>query len=212
MEKFLPLELINPNLKILQERYEEIYEEFKTNIHKIYLMNFGAESGYYIKNDIAYKGWKIAPLYGNIKDISQINGGLENFGNLVTVQDDLVKMTYNVNLLPKLTQALIDSGITKRVGISVVYPGKEIAWHSDPDPEKQGLAIIRGLWGLDVVEEEGKESFIYLKDENQKITFKNNEFVFFWGRTRHKVENNLSQPRFMVCFDHEVPYESILNS
>ena len=76
-----------------------------------------------------------------------------------------------------------------------------------PVPEKFRWAIIRGLFGLDVVEEEGKESFIYLKSnsgENQKRVFKNKEFVFLWGRTEHKVENHLSKPRYMICFDEEI--------
>lgn len=212
IERFLTIEEVNPNLKVLQERFKEIHEEFLLKKDYLTLINFGAESGYYMRDDIAYKGWKVAPLYGNVNDISTVNGGLDKFNGMIEIENNLVKIKPNTYLLPKLTQALIDSGITKRVGISVVYPGKEIAWHIDPDPEKPGLAIVRGLFGLDIVEEEERESFIYLKNhlgQDQKVKFKNNEFVFFWGRVRHKVENNLSQPRYMICFDTEVPYERL---
>lgn len=214
MDKFFDLDQINPGLSILNERFEEIQKEFKDNKDKIIFINFGGEVGYYMKDEIAYKGWKVAPLYADINDVAQVNGGLERFGNLTEIDKDLIKFKTNVGILPILTQTLLDSGIIKRVGISVVYPGKEIAWHMDPDPEKPRLAIIRGLFGLDIVEEEGKESFIYLKDSENNIekrVFKNNEFVFFWGGIKHKVENNLSEPRYMICFDTEVPYEKLNN-
>jgi hypothetical protein len=214
LERFLTINEVNPNLKILQERFSEIREEFLQRKDYLTLINFGGEVGYYMRDNIAYKGWKVAPLYGNVNDISTVNGSLGKFHGMIEIEDNLMKVKPNTQILPKLTQALIDSGITKRVGISVVYPGKEIAWHIDQDPEKQGLAIIRGLFGLDIVEEEEKESFIYLKNhlgEDEKITFKNSEFVFFWGRVPHKVENNLSQPRYMICFDTEVPYDRLNN-
>jgi hypothetical protein len=220
MEKFFNLETINPNLVLLQERFEEIREEFLRNKENLFLMNFGAEAGYYMNSAVAYKGWKVAPLYGTLEDVKGINGSASINNNhlmhIAEIDEDLVKIKVNTQLLPILTQTLIESGIRKRVGISVVYPGKEILWHRDLDPEKENLAIVRGLFGLDVVEEEGKESSIYMSkdDDNiiEKRVFKNNEFVFFWGRTKHRVENNLSAPRYMICFDHEIPYESLLNS
>jgi hypothetical protein len=213
IENFFSIDQINPKLKLLHERFEEIQKEFLSKKDQLILMNFGGEVGYYMKDDIAYKGWKVAPLYGNIEDIHQVNGSLDRFNGLTKIENNLLKIKPNVQLLPKLTETLLESGIVKRVGISVVYPGKEISWHIDQDPERRGLGIIRGLFGLDIVEEENKESFIYLKkssNEIEKRVFKNNEFVFFWGRVRHKVENNLSQPRYMICFDTEVPYNHLI--
>lgn len=214
LERFLSIDEVNPKLRLLYERFDEIHQEFVLKRDYLTLLNFGAEAGYYMREDIAYKGWKVAPLYGNVEDVAAINGGLDKFQGLVEINGNIGKFKPNTYLLPKLTQTLIDSGIKKRVAISVVYPGKDIKWHIDSDPEKPGLAIIRGLYGLDVVEEEDKESFIYLRNKDQeieKVKFKNNEFVFFWGRVLHKVENNLSQPRYMICFDTEVPYEQINN-
>lgn len=216
IQRFFDLTEINPKLSLLHERFEIIHQEFLQNKDKLILINFGGEAGYYMRENIAYKGWKVAPIYANHEDFSQINGAgsgsLGPFEQFKEIDGEIVKFKLNTVLLPTLTQTLIEAGINKRVGISVVYPGNEIAWHIDADPEKQGLAIIRGLYGLDVVEEEGKESFIYLvndKAETEKVVFKNNEFVFFWGRSRHKVENNLSQPRYMICFDTEIPYDQL---
>lgn len=214
MNRFFDINDVNPNLSLLHERFPEIQKEFLDNREKLLFLNFGAESGYYMRNDIAYKGWKVAPIYGNVSDVTAINGYqiLSQYSSISEISNGLIKCKPNTQLLPILTETLIECRINKRVGISVVYPGKEIAWHQDHDPEKSGLAIIRGLYGLDVVEEEGKESFIYIKDDqqkNQKVIFKNNEFVFFWGRVTHKVENNLSEPRYMICFDTEIPYEKL---
>lgn len=210
---FIDEKSINPNLQILRERFDEIHKEFINNIDKLFWFNWGADAGYYAENDIAYRGWKVAPLYGLKEDIITENSKdrLKRYSGFIKIENDLIK-TNNTNVLPILTQSLLDSGVRKRVGISVVQPGREILWHVDPDPEKYSSHIIRGLWGLDVKEEEGKESFIYLKDKTQKRVFKNNESVFFWGRTVHKVENNLSSPRYMICFDTEVSKENLLNT
>lgn len=214
MKRFFDLNEINPKLSLLHERFEEIHQEFLNNKNQLVFVNFGADAGYYMRNDTAYRGWKVAPIYGNLFDINQVNGQspLEAYKQFFRIENDLAICIPNADRLPILTQTLIEAGINKRIGISVVDSGKDISWHIDSDPEKPGLAIIRGLYGLDVVEEEGKESFIYLKNQNEsseKVVFKNNEFVFFWGRVRHKVENNLSQPRYMICFDTEVPYEQL---
>jgi hypothetical protein len=88
--------------------------------------------------------------------------------------------------------------------ISNIYLfGKEIKWHKDNDPETFEYAIIRGLWGLDIKEEDVGESSIYLGSEDnfEKIKFKNNQFIFFWGGDNHMVSNTLQTPRYVVLFD-----------
>lgn len=213
MNDFFDEKIINPNFHILNERFEEIHEEFINNVDRLFWFNWGADAGYYAENDIAYRGWKVAPLYGLKEDIVDENSEdrLKKYASFLRVEDDFIK-TNNTNVLPILTQTLLDAGVRKRVGISVVQPGREILWHVDPDPEKPNLHIIRGLWGLDVKEEQGKEAFIYLQTPIKKRVFKNKEVVFFWGRVPHKVENNLSTPRYMVCFDTEVSEENLLNT
>jgi hypothetical protein len=221
MNRFFTLDEINPNLKLLEERFDEIHEEFMANKNNLFAITWGAEVGYYVQNaaervgkqsSSVYKGWQVAPLYGTMNDILSINSDMNHYKHLIQVDDDLLKVKHNVSMLPILTKTLLEAGVRKRVGITILEAKKEIAWHSDPDPEKPGLAIIRGLWGLDVPEEEGKESFIYLNNNTQKVKFKNNEYVLFWGRTNHRVKNNLSSSRYMICFDHEVPYKKLLNT
>lgn len=213
MNDFFDEKIINPNFHLLNERFYEIQKEFATNIGKLLWFNWGADAGYYAENDIAYRGWKVAPLYGLKEDIIDENSSdrLQKYSSFIRVEGDLIK-TNNTNFLPILTQTLLDAGVRKRVGISVVRPGREILWHVDPDPEKPNLHIIRGLWGLYVKQEQNKESFICLENLNKKRVFKNKEVVFFWGRIPHKVENNLSTSRYMVCFDTEISRENLLNT
>lgn len=212
MNKFFDPELILPKFYILNERFEEIRKEFTENINKLIWFNWGADAGYYAEHDIVYKDWKVAPLYGLKKDILEQNSidRLKHLKDFIILENDLIK-TLNTKTLPILTQSLLDAGIKKRVGISVVSPGKEISWHIDPDPEKPDKHIIRGLWGLDIKKENNKESFIYLDSIKQKKLFENMQFVFFWGRIPHKVENNLSYPRYTICFDVEISKEILLN-
>jgi len=213
MNNFFEEHLILQKFHILNERFEQIHDEFTKNIDKLIWFNWGAEAGYYAEHDIVYKDWRVAPLYGLKHDILEQNSidRIKHFGNFISLEDDLIK-TLNTKTLPILTQSLIDAGIRKRVGISVVSPGKEIPWKVDPDPEKQKKHINRGLWGLDIKNEDNKESVIYLNSTDQKRIFKNKEFVFFWGRTNHKVANNLSSPRYALCFDVEISREMLLNT
>lgn len=208
MDKFLDPHIILPKFNVLNERFDKINQEFTKNIDKLTWLNWGAEAGYYAENDIVYKDWRVAPLYGLKDDIVKENSTerLNHLGDFIFIENDLIK-TSNTNVLPILTQSLLDAGIKKRVGISVVSPGKEIPWHIDPDPEKPDKYIIRGLWGIDIKEENDREAFIYLLSPEQKKVFKNKEFVFFWGRINHKVENNLSTPRYALCFDVEISRE-----
>lgn len=213
MNKFFEPQLILPKFNILNERFDEIHDEFSKNINKLIWFNWGAESGYYAENNIVYKNWKVAPLYGLKNDILEQNSidRLKHLRGFISLEKDLIK-TLNTKKLPILTQSLIDAGIKKRVGISVIFPKKEIPLHADADPEKPNKHIIRGLWGIDIKKEDNKESCIYLNSLHQKKVFKNNEFVFFWGRVPHKVENNLSTPRYALCFDVEISREILLNN
>ena len=212
MNKFFDPKLILPKFYILNERFENIHQEFIENKDKLVWVNWGASAGYYAEYNIAYKNWKVAPLYGLKTDIMQENSidRLKDLKNFISLEKDLIK-TLNTETLPILTQALLDAGIKKRVGISVLSPKKEIPIHIDQDPEKPDKHIIRGLWGLDIKKENNEESVMYLGSINQKKVFKNKEFMFFWGRIPHKVENNLSTQRYAICFDVEISKEILLN-
>lgn len=225
LDKIFTLEQINPKLKIVEERFDEIQKEFRDNFDKIYWCNWGYETGYSGTQAIAYKGWQVAPLFMELKDpftgkpITDAEWDLfvqlapvmigDNFGTDLHLSKE-EKIGYhkrNVEVLPILTQTMREAGISRRFGISVVYPGKEISWHVDPDPEHGNDAIIRGLWGLDIKQEMGKECYFLFgndKKNPEKRVFTDNEYMFFWGRTYHKVQNDLSTPRYCLCFDQEI--------
>lgn len=218
INRFYTLEEINPKLKILQDNFDAIQQEFLENKDKLVFINWGAQTGYAGSNAIAYDGWQVAPLYGELKENYQLNMSLETALKHIKLFENAYQQKINVNLeqkffnlensnyLPLLTKCLREANIVKRVGISVVYPGKGIKWHIDPDPEMGNNAIIRGLFGLDIHPGKNQDSCLCLGQQNNhdKRFFRNNEFIFFWGRISHCVENSLQSPRYAVCFDQDI--------
>ncbi len=119
----------------------------------------------------------------------------------------------NVQHLPLLSQLLYDSGVRRRVGISVTYPGRGIAWHADNDPERKDEMVIRGLIGLDIRVEPGEECYLGLgtpKNE-EKRDIRNKECFFFYSRVPHHVINELKYPRYCIIMDHAVHKDTLRN-
>jgi hypothetical protein len=223
LDRFYTIDEINPKLNILVENFDKIQQEFIVNKDKLVWTNWSKMTGYQGNNSIAYSGWQIAALYGELKDSPDytVKSYLENlelfetnFGQkMYPYTNEEIILCENSLHLPTLVDCLLQANITKRIGISVVYPGKDIKWHEDPDPEMGNDAIIRGLFGLDIRPEKDQNCHICLgnEDEYEKKYFKNNEFMFFWGRTRHCVVNSLQTPRYVVCFDQDIDKDYLRN-
>jgi len=200
---FVDLRAINPALKNLSNYFEEIHDEFLKNKDQLSWVNWGYDAGYYGEHTLDSRPWQVAPLFGSDRELKSWKGlkNTSKFSEVITHE--------NCDVLPKLSEVLYNCGIRKRVGISVLEAGQEIPAHIDPDPEIPGQSIIiRGLWGLDIKEEQNKKAFISLFDPAEGVAvskqLKNNQLYLFWGRNMHRVKNNLSTPRYMVCFDTEV--------
>lgn len=216
MNRFYTLEEINPKLKLLSDRRAQIHREFLEAKDKFVWTNWSGATGYHGYNQEAYRGWQIAALYGELKASAELSIAdmIQNFHlfeknyqqKLYPDLERQIVLCNNAKYMPTLVRTLYECGVTKRVAISVVYPGKDIKWHVDPDPELENKAIIRGLWGLDIRPQGDQSSYLCLgtKEEYETKYFKNNEFMFFWGRILHKVENSLQTPRYVVCFDQDV--------
>jgi len=225
INRFYTTEEINPKLKIIEENFDEIREEFLQNRDKLIWTNWHGSTGYLGDRTAAYAGWRIGGLYAEMGGaemsgipkqayIDNLDVLEQNYGmKLYPDMDNEICYTENSKLLPKLTKYLLRAGVTKRAAIGVVSPGKEIKWHIDPDPEYGDYAIIRGLWGLDVVPEEGKESYLCFGQPEYHIrkTFKNNEPMFFYGRIPHYVKNELSTPRYVIVLDHDIDKDYLVN-
>lgn len=187
----------------LKQTFDVLHKEFLDNSDRVSWINWGYDAGYYGENSLEERPWTVAPLFGSIED----GDNFANISNLQSYND--VTMHKNCEVLPQLAKTLYECGIRKRVGISSLAAGEEIPLHVDPDPEIPGKSIIvRGLWGLDIKEEPNKKAFISLYDPIDRVVIsrqlKNNELYLFWGRNHHRVRNNLSTTRHMVCFDVEV--------
>jgi hypothetical protein len=223
INRFYTLEEINPKLKIISDNFEEIREEFLQNRERLSWTNWHGSTGYLGDRSAAYAGWQIAGLFAEITGNSEISNqayldNLEiiekNFGmKLYPNLDDQICYTQNSKILPKMTAYLRKAGLTKRCAIGVVAPGKEIKWHIDPDPEVGDYAIIRGLWGLDVIPEEDKHSYLCFGTPEYHVRkyFKNNEYMFFYGRIPHYVKNELSTPRYVIVLDHDIDKDYLVD-
>ena len=199
-----------PRLKLLVDNYEELRDEFRAVFSQLDTVNWGADD----ENDTGYFGekklakhdgyWKNIPLYGQGKEFedSKIDGGN------VSVGGTFAEHKHNCELLPKLVSTARKANCVKRVGINVLEPGKTIKPHFDREPDPPWGYLIRGLFGLDVGDEDGGSCHLALLNQCTKkievAEFKNKEFMFFWGRNRHAVYNTLKRPRSVLVIDHEV--------
>ncbi len=218
MNRFFTVDEINPKLILLQERYDKIIDEFHSNFESLVWTNWNGDNDYKQITESPYKGWKVSALMvgsENISDRDIFSKELEKSYNQKVYFDshNQVFLFENSKYLPTLIETLLECDIKKRVGLSVVFPDKEISWHIVPDPETAEYAIIRGMWGLEIKQEKDRDCFLCLGDEvnYQKKSFKNNEFMFFWGRTKHMVLNTLQTARYVVLFDQDVSKQYLLN-
>jgi hypothetical protein len=198
MSNFLPYQSISNKLALLNTYHKSILEEYKTNICELEFRDFTQEQkeyieaysqGYPIGYETYYKarmrdaskwGWHIAPLFA------------EN--NLYHT---------NTSKLPILTQVLTAIGMTTVCAINVLDPGQSLDWHIDKD-YIPGVQLLRIMWGLDA-DSDGKTSIIQIKNEDGSVEtkdFKNQEFCIFHPLSEHRVENNMSVPRSVVCIDY----------
>jgi len=208
MSKFLPYQSVSNKLALLNTYHKSILEEYKTNIGELEFRDFTQEQKEYIEvysqgypigyqsyymakmRDSSKQGWHIAPLFA------------EN--NLYHI---------NTSKLPILTQVLSAIGMTTVCAINVLDPGQSLDWHIDKD-YIPGVQLLRIMWGLDIAEED-KTSIIQIKNTDGSIEtkeFKNKEFYIFHPLSEHRVENNMTTSRSVVCIDYIAGDKYIKNS
>lgn len=215
MGRFYTVDEINPNLKKLSDNYQKIREEFNDNKDRLTWTNWHGDNCYTSISKSPYDGWQVAALYLEYKNfiVNNIDSYKEAYNTEVHVDEDKnIISSDNTKVLPLLTDLAYESGLTTRVGISLLVPGKDIDWHVDNDPYDDEYITIRGLWGIDVNPTDDEHSFLAIHvDGNTSIQhFENNKFIFFWGRTTHMVYNSLSTPRYCLCFDQKVKIDNLL--
>ena len=99
----------------------------------------------------------------------------------------------------------MDIDLLSVCALNLLDPGISLDWHYDTDYIK-GVQLLRILWGLDIVEEENNSCFMQFKDSETKevltFNFRNKEFIIFHPMQEHRVENNLSTSRTILCIDY----------
>lgn len=191
---------IEPKLKLLVNNHDLILEEYRKNLDKLLFKDFTlhqkqnilkTHQGYPIdlnsystapKRNKSRKGWHVAALFAQGKGFKL---------NLIS--------------LPVLTKVLLEIDLLSVCAINVLDSGCSLDWHYDTDYIKD-FQLLRILWGLDINQESGKECFIQFKDsvtgEIQTEPFINKKFYIFHPMQEHRVENNLSTSRSIICIDY----------
>jgi hypothetical protein len=191
---------ISPKLNLLVERHDSILFEYNKVRDKLNFKDFtkyqdnsivNYHSGYSINLDtyqqcesreVDKKGWHVAALFAQGQRFDE-----------------------NLNHLPILKQTLLDIDLLSVCALNLLDPGISLDWHYDTDYIK-GVQLLRILWGLDIVEEENNSCFMQFKDSETKevltFNFRNKEFIIFHPMQEHRVENNLSTSRTVLCIDY----------
>ena len=197
MSNFIDFYKINPKLKLLQDRFNSIHEEYIKNKNNLEFKDFSKKQEYSIgvnkkghpisvneylqqeeKKDSI--GWHISALYGNNTEYMR-----------------------NTQYLPILTQTLKEINLLSICAINLLDPSYSLDWHNDND-YFPNVSTIRILWGLDVPKETNKYSIIQLLGKDNIIEtkkFENGQFYIFLPSLTHRVENTLSQSRSLLCID-----------
>jgi len=200
MNCLLDYNQIEPKLKLLVDNHDLILDEYRKNLDKLLFKDFTlhqkeniskTHQGYPInlnsyssapKRTKNRKGWHVAALFAQGK-------GLKS--NLIS--------------LPILTKVLLEINLLTVCAINILDPGCSLDWHFDTDYIK-GVQLLRILWGLDINQESDRECFIQFKDatngEIQTEPFINKRFYVFHPMQEHRVENNLSTSRSIICIDY----------
>jgi len=121
-------------------------------------------------------GWAIAPLW----------------------YDDY-EYTRNSMLMPKTTKLLKWIGHTTYAGITALHPDHGLDWHHDDDPFPNKLQM-RVFYTLKTC----GGSYIEVEETEKRIKkryFKEQEYIIFHSKKRHRVWNEGILPRYSLVID-----------
>jgi len=191
---------ITPKLKILCDRHEILLKEYLDNKDKLKFKDFTENQKHSISNfHVGYtisldtykecgersldkKGWHVAALFAQGQSFDE-----------------------NIGLLPILKETLLEINLLSVCALNVLDPNISLDWHFDTDYIK-GVQLLRILWGLDIQQEDKNKCIMQFRDkESEEIftfDFKNKEFIIFHPMQEHRVENNLSTSRTILCIDY----------
>lgn len=199
MSKFLSYESIHPKLSLLNDNYDKILDEYKSNLNKLEFRDFTKQQKENISNK--NEGYRIgysSYLSANKRDPSK-------FGwHLAPLFAERTPIIFNTSILPVLTQTLLEVGITDACAINALDPGQSLDWHVDRD-YIPGVQLLRIIWGLDIDQNDPEDAIIQIMDDSGKIetkSFNNKSFYIFHPMSKHRVENNMKSCRVVLCMDY----------
>jgi hypothetical protein len=187
--KFLKL---NP----LQNKYEQILDEYKKFESELEFKDFTNEQNSYIEK--CKKGYPITQSSYFSARNRKIN---ENGWHVAAISVNNINYSRNSDLLPILSDTIGKIGNICVCGINILDPKTKLEWHTDMEYSNSNNSL-RCLWVLDSPE---KDCIIQLKDEKtgeiETKNFEKNEIYSFFHYTTHRVENSSNKSRVAIAFD-----------
>ena len=195
---FVDYRQVCPSLELLSQNFGKIRAEYLANKDKLEFKDFTSEQDEYISKN--RKGYPVTLMsYFSAKPKTEKLGW-----HLSAVYGGGIFHPFNALHLPTLKETLQQISEVSVCGINILEPGISLDWHNDDD-YSTGYPTLRTLWGLDVPEEDGKESIFQTKDEKtgeiNTRKFANNKIYSFWPKTIHRVENNMTKSRTVLAVD-----------
>jgi Aspartyl/Asparaginyl beta-hydroxylase len=216
--KFYDWQICFPELKILVDSYDEIKQEYIANKDKIEWEDMHLGTGYNIHSKAPeYIGWRMSPLHASatatLLDMEKSTND-KPILSAETIERYSTEKSIdfpNAKLFPKLSNAIKKAQpknalLNVRNAFVCLDPGTILDWHTDidnPNYQRNGLLILRTHWGMDVIPEQNKTSFLEVryKGITERKTNYNNQINIFWGHMKHRAVNELSTDRVVISMD-----------
>lgn len=194
--KSLFLDANSSVLSALQEKYEQVLNEYKKSESDLEFKDFTNEQNSYIEK--CKQGY---PITSSSYFAARNRKVSENGWHVAAVSINGQHYPRNAHFLPTLTDTIDKIGCICVCGINILDPKTELNWHKDAEYSSSNTSF-RSLWVLDGPE---KDCFIQLKNietgEIETRNFENNKIYSFFHHTTHRVENLSNKSRIAIALD-----------
>lgn len=194
------------NLNILDEKFDKFFHEFFGYKYILTFFNFDPENGFSFNRDLEEVGYRYAPLYGTKNSAHIFDETPDELGAIKFKNDIIYRFKQNTYFLPILIQTLLECGIKRNAGLTLIYPGK-VSYDMFPNADSDN-EVITGLYGLIVENEGNQEAYVYTS-KTEKMSLFQSKIVLFRKNTPFVIENNLSKPIYLLTLELEIPKDQI---
>jgi hypothetical protein len=200
MINFIDYKEISLKLELLSDRHEILLKEYLDNKDKLIFKDFTEQH----KNSISNTNQAYSINLDTYRDCGEKSLGKNGWHvSALFVQGE--SFDENIGSLPIMKETLLEINLLSVCALNVLDPGISLDWHFDKDYIKD-VQLLRILWGLDITQENTNKCIMQFRDKKTRevvtFDFKNKEFIIFHPMQEHRVENNLSTSRTILCIDY----------